>query len=110
MFPNVMSVFSGWTSPVQMKIVNKKAIDFEAEEQVLLVVGFEAVMQPMPPQKVDRKPENLRVWKWWEMWSTTKVQADTDLQDQNGVVFRIQSVQDWSQAGYFKYELTEKPV
>jgi hypothetical protein len=109
MFPNVAEAFSDWTSAVQMKVVNKEAVDFEVNEQVLKVVAFDAVMQPIPPQRVDRKPEGQRIWKWWEMWADTSLAPDTVVQDQNGLQFRIQSVQDWSQAGYFHYELTEQP-
>lgn len=110
MFPNVMSVFSGWTSPVNMKIINKIASDFEMEEQVAAIVMFDAVLQPMPPQKVDRKPEGERIWKWWEAWSVTRIQPDTTVQDPEGKQYRIQSVQDWSNGGYFHYEMTEQPI
>lgn len=110
MFPNVNAAFSNWTSPVQMKIINKVPVDFENVDQVAAVVSYEAVMQPMPPQKVNRKPEGERTWKWWESWSITKLQPDTVVQDQDGLQFRVQSVQDWSNGGYFYYELTEEPT
>lgn len=109
-FPNVSAVFAGWTSPVQMKVISKTAQDFELNEETLAVVEYEAVMQPMPPQKVDRKPEGERIWKWWESWSVTRLQPDTVVQDQDGVQFKVQSVQDWGQGGFFHYELTEQPV
>lgn len=108
MIPNVSSAFNGWTAPVQLKLVDRKAVDFEAVESTLDVVHFEAVMQPMPPQKVDRKPEGIRAWRWWEAWSTTKIEKDSVVQDMNGVQYRIQSVQDWGQGGYFHYDMTEQ--
>lgn len=110
MFPNVLAAFADWTQPVQFKLVNKKAVNHELVEEVLAVVPFDAVMQPLPPLKVDRKPEGLRQYKWWEVWSTTKIAPDSVVQDQNGLQFRVQTVQDWSNAGYFHYEMTEQPV
>lgn len=109
MFPNMMSVFAGWTSPVQLRVVSRVAVDFEAEENILDVVTFEAVMQPMPAQEISRKPEGERAWKWWEAWSNTRLERDAVVQDQDEKQFRIQSIQDWSQAGYFHYSMTEQP-
>lgn len=109
MFPQVQSVLLGWTSPVQLKVVHTAAVDFEAAEQVLDVVVLEAVLQPMSPQKVNRKPENLRVWKWWDLWSTTEIATDAVVQDPAGVQFRIQEKHDWQQGGFFHYEATEQP-
>lgn len=110
MFPNVNSVFSNWTSPVQLRLVSRSVSDFEAKETTLDVVPFEAVMQAMRNQQVDRKPEGERQWKWWDVWTDKKIALDSVVQDQNGAQFRVRSVNDWSQAGFFKYEMTEKPV
>lgn len=110
MIPNVMSALNNWTTPVQMRLVSRVAVDFEAVENVLAINGFEAVMEPMPSQKVDRKPEGERSWKWWEVWSTTKLVTDDVVQDQDGLQFRVQSVTDWSQAGYYEYSMVQKPI
>lgn len=109
MIPQVSSVFLNWTEQVQMKVIQKEAVDLELSEKTLAVVTYEAVMQPMPPQKVERKPEGLRTWKWWESWSTTELEVDTVVQDPAGVQYRVQSKQDWSQGGFFHYEMTEEP-
>lgn len=110
MIPNLSAVFSGWTTSVQLRVVTSTAVDFEAFDDVKGIVYDDAVMVPMPPQKVDRKPEGMRVWKWWEVWSKTKYAPDSVVQDQNGLQFRIQSVQDWSQCGFYHYDMTEQPT
>ena len=109
MFPQVSSVFMNWTSQVQMRVVRKVAVDFEMVPDTLGVDTFEAVIQAMKPRDVERKPEGLRQWKWWDLWTTTNVPADTVLQDPDGVEFRVQSVTDWSQGGFFHIEMTEQP-
>jgi len=105
----MMTVLSGWTAPVQLRVVVKTPADFEVFEDPIDIINFEAVMQPMPPQKVDRKPEGIRTWKWWEAWTVQKLERDTVVQDMDGLQFRVQSVQDWSQEGYFHYDMTEQP-
>lgn len=109
MFPQVQSVFFNWTESVQMKVIHQEPVDYELYEDVKGVLFFDAVLQAMKSRDVMRKPENERIWKWWTMWSTTKVEIDTVIQDPNGVQFRVQSIEDWSQGGFYKTELTEQP-
>ena len=109
MFPQVSSVFFNWMDSVQMKVVNRTAVDFESQEDVLDITTFEAVITPMKSKDVDRQPENLRIWKWWDMWSTTDFGIDTVIQDPSGTQFRVRSSTDWSQGGYFHVTMTEQP-
>lgn len=109
MMPQLSSAFFNWQSAIQMKVINKKAVDFELQEDVAAVVTFDAVIQAMKSRDVDRKSEGERTWKWWTMWSETKVQIDTTIQDPDGVEFKVQSVENWAQGGFYKYELTEQP-
>ncbi len=108
MMPNVASVFMNWMSQVQMKVITVEPVDFEAFEETDNILTFMAVIVPMKPTTVQRKPENLRIWKWWEMWSTVKFRDNTVVQDPNGVEFRIESVEDWSQAGFYHSEMVEQ--
>ena len=109
MFPQLQSVLLGWTTPVQLRIVNKTPADFEVFENPIDVVVFDAMMVPMPDQKVNRKPEGLRIWKWWEVWTTTKIELDSVVQDEEGLQFRVQSRSDWGAAGFYHYDFTEQP-
>lgn len=104
------STLRGWTKPSQMRVVTQTPVDFEVSEKVDAVVWFDVFLSPMSAQKVQRKPEDLRIWKWWEGYTTTDIAPDTVVQDFNGVQFRIQEKYDWSQAGFYRYELTEQPA
>lgn len=110
MFPQVQSVFLNWLESVQLKVIQKTAVDFELLETTLNVVTLDMVLQAMSPEKVERKPENQRIWKFWDGWSTSRVELDTTLQDPEGRQYKVQSVNDWSQGGFFHYELTEQPL
>lgn len=93
-----------------MKVINTTAVDFEAQENVLGVPTLEMVIQHMSPQKVDRKPEDQRRWRWLDAWCKEKILIDTQLQDPDGVEYRVQSVTDWSQGGFWKAELVQTPA
>jgi hypothetical protein len=110
MLPNLASALLSWGSLVEMQIVRTTAVDFEPQTEVLNILTVSMTLQAMRPRDVVRKPENERRWKWWTGWSTAKLTADTVLQDPDGLQFRVQSVEDWSQSGFYKYELTEQPV
>ena len=56
------------------------------------------------------KPEGQRGWRWWTFWTQEKLRLDWELEDSNQVRYRVMSRQDWSQAEYYEYELTEGPV
>lgn len=109
MFPQLMSTLLNWTEQVQMKVILKKAVDFELQEDVLSVPTLEMMLQVMAAREVDRKPEGERAWKWFDGWSDVKVQKDTVMQDPEGLEYRVDSVTDWSQAGFYKYDLVQQP-
>lgn len=110
MLPQVQTVFLNWMESTQMKIIKPVVSDFEVQEDIQAIITFEAVVQPMKAREVQRKPENERTWRWFDMWSTTKVQIDTVIQSAEGIEYRVQGITDWSAGGFFKYDLTEQPV
>lgn len=110
MMPQVSSAFLNWTSAVQMKVINIKAVDFEAQEQTLSIPVLEMVIQHQSPQRVERKPEGERKWKWLDAWCKDKIILDTQLQDPDGSQYRVQAVYDWSQGGFWHAELVQTPA
>jgi len=110
MIPQVASSFLGWGFTVDMKVVRTTPVDFEPSVEVLNVVSVQGSLQPMKPRDVQRKPEGERTWRWFTFWSTSKPEIDTVLQSPDGVTYRVQSVEDWSQAGFWKSELTQQPA
>ena len=109
MIPQVNIAFMNWMTTVQLRVVKTTAVDFEPSVETLDVQQVAMMLNAMSPRKVDRKPENLRRWKWWEGWSQDRVAPDTVLQDPDGLQYRVNSVTDWSQAGFYEYELVEQP-
>jgi hypothetical protein len=110
MLPNVSTVLQNWTNATMTRVIDKAAVDFEVKETGVRTKTFEAMLTPMPPQKVDRKPEGDRVWMWWDCLTTELLNLDDQVQDDQGRVFKVSTRADWSRAGYYAYDLQEQPV
>ena len=109
MYPQMTSAFFGLLDTVQMQVINKTVVDFDVNETVLDVVTFDAVLQVMKPEDVNRKPEGLRQWKFYDMWTDFNLKLDTPVQGPDGTQFRVQDVEPWELAGFFKYSLVQQP-
>ncbi len=109
MLPQMASTFLNWEESVQMEVITKKPVAFESVENVDAILTLEMVLRAMSPQKVNRKPEGERIWKWWDGLSDTCVEKDTVVQDPDGRQFRVDSVYDWAQAGFYAFELVQQP-
>lgn len=109
MFPQMPSTFFNWLSTVQMKVIKTTAVDYEAQENTISIPVLEMVIEPMSPRAVERKPEGERLWKWLDAWCKQEIIIDTELQAPDGKQYRVQSVNDWSAAGFWKAELVQSP-
>lgn len=110
---DVMDAIAGLEQTVRLQIVNKTVLNFEEHEinqAPQVPIWIEAVLESIHPRMLLVKPEGQRQWKWWEMWCTEHLELDWVIKDEGGNLFRVMSRQDWSQAGYYHYELVEGPV
>lgn len=108
-FPNVAEAFADWTETVLLRIVSKNIVDGQIEEQEKADTEFEAVMQPIPSRKLFVKPEGQRNWNWWTIQTEQYLELDMILEDEFGKQYRVMLSNDWEQAGYYEFEITEKP-
>ena len=109
MFPNMSRALWGLGTPIQFSIIQKDVEDFEVKETSLDVIDLVAVMSPLPQRRLILKPEGQRQWNWWTIQTEKKLELDWMLQDTAGKKYRIMSMSDWSQAGFYEYELMESP-
>ena len=110
MMPDMASTLFGLTTPIQFAVVSKTMVDYEVSESKAAVRWMDGQCQPLPPQQLKVKPEGQRTWKWWLMYTTEDLKLDDILQDDCKRQYRVMEKTDWSQAGYYAYELTEKAV
>lgn len=109
MIPDLSAVVALHEVPLQYKRVTTEAVDFEKVETVEDVVAFFGTCVPMKPQRVDRKPEGQRRWRWKELVTETDIPLDSAVQDVDAVQYRIDSKEPWQPSGFFKYDLVEQP-
>jgi hypothetical protein len=107
-FPNVSNALNGWTRRVSARVVTKSIVDHRVVETVADAT-MDIVLQPMPAQEVNRKPEEQRSWKWWSLWVKAG-QQELDIDDVvvvDGVGYRVSKINDWTQGGYRSYDAVE---
>jgi IS30 family transposase len=103
------SVVHGWGKTVQMKVIYTQAVDFEAVDDVLSIKTIYMQLTPMKSEDVSRKPEGLRIYKWFHGITTAKVGKDTVLQGPDGIEYRVDDMNDWSDSGFTECDIVQQP-
>ena len=110
---DVSDALIGLGQTTRLRIVKKTVVNFEVsetEQAPKVPLWFDAVIEAVHPRRLLVKPEGQREWKWWDMRSTQRLELHWEIEDTNGARLRVMSRQNWSQAGYWQYELIEGPV
>ena len=108
MIPNVSGALRGWTQRTMVRIITKTVVN-HVIVQVAQIIWMDLLIQPLQPERVRRKPEEQRSWKWFSIITKASNQALTvDCQIVvGGISYLIDSIQPWIDAGYRRYEATE---
>jgi hypothetical protein len=109
MFPDVSDAFWGFTEPMTFRVITREVVDYESESSSLISRIIDGVLEPQTPQKVALKPEGVRNWKWWSLWTTAVLANLDEIVDADGRKFQVQSQSDWRRGNYVEYEVTEMP-
>lgn len=107
--PYLGNALKGWAKKTDIKIITQTVVNHETVESES-DVSYPANLQPMPPAKVNRKPEEQRTWKWWSVIIQSKtilLSTDDKIVDESGRQFRIEQANDWRSSGFTKYEAVE---
>jgi len=109
MIPNMKSVIAGFSTTAQFAVVSKAAVDFQSQETLVETKWFGGVFQPLPERQLLIKPEGERTWMWWTLVCKENLLLDWIVKDQCGKEYRVMSRSDWHHAGFYEYQLVEKP-
>lgn len=107
-FPAVGGVLAGWKNTMTFRKITDTVVD-GINVKTPADYPFEGVFQPMPPREIYFKSEGQRSWKWWQLWTTTDydINIGDDIEDFNGVIYRVVKSSGWGQAGYNQFDLVE---
>lgn len=106
--PNVSNAFRGWTKRREVWIITKTVENF-LTRQTAEIVTMDIMVAPLKPEEVRRLPEDQRAWKWFNVLTKASNRPLTvDCQIiVDGIVYLIDSIQNWKEAGYRRYHATE---
>ena len=106
--PNVSGALRGWLTKREVYLITKTVVNHLTVQRAE-VLQIPMMLQPLQPSKLVRKPEEQRNWKWFEIVTkkSERIFKHDDKIWVDGIGFRIDSVQPWSDAGYRRYEATE---
>ena len=107
--PNVSQVFRGLGQLCAYQVVKRTIADHEVVSSGVDEKRISMVITPMKPRTIEIKPEGQRKWKWCSGFSTEKLELYWTLVGPDNVLYRVEAVTDWSQAGYYEYDLREGP-
>lgn len=106
--PNVSGALRGWTKKRTVKIIEKTVVNFMTTYRAE-IIRLDIFVAPLQPEKIRRKPEEQRAWKWFDILirdGGRQLKID-DRIEVGGIVYKIDSVQPWDDGGYRRYEATE---
>jgi hypothetical protein len=106
--PYVGGAIRGWTKRRTVRIVTKTVVD-HVVTQTAELIPIAMNVQPMPAAKVNRKPEEQRSWEWFNVITLAKerILKVDDVITVDGISYRIESTQNWAEAGYRRYDAYE---
>lgn len=107
MFPNMTEAITGFEQQAQFALVKSVQENFDTVESPKKVAYFLGSLQPITPRDLLVKPEGWRRWKWYKLWTLQRLEIGDYVQDPAELQYRVMSKNDWSQANYFEYELTQ---
>lgn len=105
--PNMKRTLRGWVKNTTVKIITQSVVDYETSEAITTTT-LKINKQPVPPEKVDQRPEYDRSWKWWSfIVQDGPLLKDDDIIEIDGTGYRIKQRTDWSESGFQKYQAIE---
>ena len=104
--PDVSGALFGWETATTFKLITKTVADHEVDE-TFVSNKFQGVFQPSSWQQIVIKPEGQRTWRWWSLITQQNLNLDDIVLDSNNVEYRVMMKHDYSQGGYYAYDLTE---
>jgi hypothetical protein len=106
--PIVSGAFRGWTKRREVRLVTKIVVN-HLVELTAEIFTLDIMVQPLQPEKINRKPEEQRSWKWFSIIMKGKC-PELPIDSQiwvDGIAYKIESRQPWTEAGYRRYEATQ---
>jgi hypothetical protein len=105
--PRVGHALKNWTKRTSISFVVKTVVNHKVVKTLIETI-VDLCLQPMPPEKVNKKPEEQRSWKFFEIF----MRSQTELNNNDEIYignkkYTIISKTAWEDAGYYAFEAVE---
>lgn len=106
--PYVGDAMNGWFTAMKLGVVRSIVEDYETREEITWKT-FRGVIVPLNPQKIISKPEGQRAWIWKMLHCEVSLELNLNdiVIDTGSQRYRVMAKSDYSQAGYYRYELAQ---
>lgn len=106
--PYVGDAMNGWFTAMKLGVVRSIVEDYETREEITWKT-FRGVIVPLNPQKIISKPEGQRAWIWKMLHCEASLELNLNdiVIDTGSQRYRVMAKSDYSQAGYYRYELAQ---
>ena len=108
MFLNMGTAMWGLRRAQHFKRVSRTPVDFEAKETFDPPKQFDGILAPLKAQRLLIKPEGERSWKWFTLFTKLELNLGDVVEAVDGKTYQVMLKEDWSDAGFFAYEITER--
>lgn len=105
-FPDMSREHADWARTEKFTRVGKVTQDHEISEDLSDVEPFDGIFYQHTAQEISWKPEGQRQWIWWHLITSKELALD-DLVLKDGVKYRVWQKTNWTQAGFWEYEIGE---
>ena len=107
MLPNMANAIMAWQQTITVEVITKTLVNYQVTE-TKTPVSFLGVLINLQSTQLELKPEGQRQWNWVEVHSLTdlEVKLDDEVVIKNRR-FRVMASADYSDYGYYRYELAE---
>jgi hypothetical protein len=105
--PSMRGTISGWFQPLIVGIITTTIVG-GLSNKVRREQKTAGIVQPMQDRELRLLPEGQRSWKWSQLHCTDNLGLKNgDNVEVAGTLYRVMGEKDWSDYGYWRYQLVE---
>jgi hypothetical protein len=102
--PYLANALRGWTTKRTVNVMQKTVVNHQVTYAVTETLTLDINIQPTPKEEINKKPEEQRSWKWWNLLvKEGPLLKNDDIVLIDNVKYKIMSVSDWSESGFQNY-------
>ena len=107
MLPNMSAAVMAWMQPMTGTVITS-TIDNYVTLEVATEAEFLGVRVPLSAQKLEKKPEGQRAWRWEVLYTVPEfLLSPNDVIVFRGNRYRVDAKLDYSEYGYFEYHIVQ---